>query len=151
MERPDRKALHRRGGERKVKAASPRVRTFSFFHKLEMKKNKKPQAPQRLAPGALDKVLERAVALATPHGLEVRDVTFGPTDLGLTLSVVVASADGKALSVTDCEMVSRPLSKELDDLLDDRTPPYMFEVTSAGVDPPELEEEEDEDQARGGT
>jgi ribosome maturation factor RimP len=110
-----------------------------------MKKNKKPQAPQRLAPGALEKVRERAEALATASGLLVREVTFGPTDLGLTLSVVVASADGKALSVTDCEMVSRPLSKELDDLLDDRTPPYMFEVTSAGVEPLEPLEEEDED------
>ena len=110
-----------------------------------MKKNKKPQAAPKLAPEVLEQIRARAVVLAEPHGLQVRDVVFGPTDLGLTLSVVVASADGKALSVTDCEMVSRPLSKELDDLLDDRTPAYMFEVTSPGVDPelpPELEEED---------
>jgi ribosome maturation factor RimP len=111
-----------------------------------MKKKKEPQAAQRLSPDVLGKVRARAVALASPHGLEVRDVTFGPTDLGLTLSVLLASAEGKALSVTDCEMIARPLSKELDDLLDDRTPPYMFEVASVGVDPEPLEEL-DEDQA----
>lgn len=93
----------------------------------------------------LQKVRDRADQLAQPHGLVVRDVTFGPTDLGLTLSVVLASVDGNALSVTDCVMVSRPLSKELDDLLDDRTPPYMFEVTSAGVEPVELPEDEGEE------
>lgn len=110
-----------------------------------MKKNKKPQATPTLSPDVLDKVQVRAVELAEPSGLLVREVTFGPTDLGLTLSVVLASADGKALSVTDCEIVSRPLSKELDDLIDERTPPYMFEVTSAGVDPEPLSDEEDED------
>ena len=80
-----------------------------------MKKKEKPQIP-RLSPGALEKVRARATALAEPHGLEVRTVDFGPTDLGLTLSVVLASCHGKALSVTDCEVVSRPLSKELDEL-----------------------------------
>ncbi len=109
------------------------------------KNNKKPQAPPKLSPEVLDKIQARAVELAEPSGLLIREVTFGPTDLGLTLSVVVASADGKALSVTDCEIISRPLSKELDDLIDERTPPYMFEVTSAGVDPEPLPDDEDED------
>lgn len=110
-----------------------------------MKKKEKPQIP-RLSTDALEKVRARAVALAQPHELEVRSVDFGPTDLGLTLSVVLASSQGKALSVTDCEVVSRPLSKELDELLDERTPPYMFEVTSAGVEP-DLDFEEDEQEA----
>ena len=110
-----------------------------------MKKKEKPQIP-RLSPGALEKVRARATALAEPHGLEVRTVDFGPTDLGLTLSVVLASCHGKALSVTDCEVVSRPLSKELDELIDERTPPYMFEVTSAGVEAV-LAPDEDEQEA----
>lgn len=109
-----------------------------------MKKNKKPQVDPRLSPEALEKVRARAAVLAEPHGLEVREVTFGPTDLGLTLSVIIASVEGKALSVTDCETVSRPLSKELDDLLDDKTPPYMFEVASVGIEPEPLEESDDD-------
>lgn len=108
-----------------------------------MKKQKKPQADKRLSPVALEKVRARAIDLATPHELEVRQVTFGPTDLGLTLSVVLASTEGRALSVTDIELVSRPLSKELDELLDDYEPRYMFEVTSAGVDPEPQEEQAD--------
>jgi ribosome maturation factor RimP len=108
-----------------------------------MKKEKKPQADRRLSPVVLEKVRARAIELATPHGLEVREVTFGPTDLGLTLSVIIASAEGKALSVTDCELVSRPLSKELDGLLDDNAPHFMFEVSSAGVDPAPSDEEPD--------
>ena len=108
-----------------------------------MKKHKKPPVAFRIAPNVLEKVRERAVSFAEPHGLLIHKVTFGQTDLGWTLSVVVASADGKALSVTDCEIVARPLSKELDDLLDDRTPAYMFEVTSVGVELSEsLESEE---------
>lgn len=118
---------------------------------MKKNNNKKPQAPPSLSSDVLEKIQARAAELAEPSGLIIREVTFGPTDMGLTLSVVVASADGKALSVTDCEMVSRPLSKELDDLIDERTPPYMFEVTSAGVDPEPLEDEEDDDQALGGT
>ncbi len=109
-----------------------------------MKKKEKPQVP-RLSEDTLEKIRARAASLAEPHDLRVCEVNFGPTDLGLTLSVVLASSQGKALSVTDCEVVSRPLSKELDDLIDERTPPYMFEVTSFGVDPEELPEE-DEDQ-----
>jgi hypothetical protein len=138
MAGPESSPPTRRGEE------GPGVRTFLFFHKFEMKKNKKPQIAPKLSPECLEKVRARAAALAEPHGLQVRDVTFGPTDLGLTLSVVVASADGKALSVTDCETVARPLGKELDDLLDERTPPYMFEVASVGVDP-EPQSEMDED------
>ena len=117
------------------------VRTFPSFINLQMKKKQKPQAP-RLSADVLQRVRDRAEQLATTHGLVVRDVTFGPTDLGLTLSVVLASADDNALSIADCEMVSRPLAKELDDLLDDRTPPYMFEVTSAGVEPVEMPEDD---------
>ncbi len=109
-----------------------------------MKKKEKPQVP-KLSDDTLEKIRARAATLAEPHDLRVCDVCFGPTDLGLTLSVVLASNEGRAISVTDCEVVSRPLSKELDELIDERTPPYMFEVTSAGVEPVELPEE-DEDQ-----
>lgn len=115
-----------------------------------MKKYKKPQAAQKLSSHLLERVQARAHALAEPHGLVVHKVTFGPTDLGLTLSVVVGSADGKSLSVTDCEIVSRPLSKELDDLIDEATPPYMFEVTSIGV-ALEKPEEGRKDRSLGGT
>lgn len=116
-----------------------------------MKKHKKSQAPSKLSPAVLERVRERAANLASAHGLMVREVTFGPTDLGLTLSVVVASVDGNALSVTDCELISRPLSKELDELIDDQAPPYMFEVTSAGLETELTDDLADTGQARGGT
>ena len=63
------------------------------------------------------------------------DVRFGPTDFGLTLSVVIKPEGGgkSAVSVTDCEVVSRPLSKELDDLMEDFPHNYLFEVTSVGI------------------
>ena len=109
-----------------------------------MKKKEKPQTPT-LSPAVLETVRARAAALAEPHGLEVRDVTFGPTDLGLTLAVVVASTDGKAISVSDCEIVARPLSKELDDLIDEKTPPYLFEVATVRVEKVDLPDEIDED------
>lgn len=88
-----------------------------------------------LPSGALKKVEERAKTLASPHGLLVDSVTFGPTDFGLTLTVTVKSAEeGKAVSVTDCELISRPLSKELDTLLADFSERYLFEVASKGIE-----------------
>ncbi len=99
------------------------------------KKKKQPQTDQQLPGEALDIVRARAEALASENGLAVHDVVFGPTDLGLTLSVIIRSAEeGKALSVTDCELISRPLSKELDTLLEAYPRAYMFEVSSMGID-----------------
>lgn len=82
------------------------------------------------------KVRGEAEKLARAHGLEVHDVCFGPTDFGLTLSVIIKSGDAgeRPLSVSDCEVVSRPLSKQLDDLMADFPDDYLFEVTSVGID-----------------
>ncbi len=104
-----------------------------------MKKKKpklKSQVEKQLPQGVLEKVRDRSRALAESFGLSIHDVTFGRTDLGLTLSVIICPAENedKALSVTDCELISRPLSKELDDLLGDYDENYMFEVSSKGVD-----------------
>ena len=96
-------------------------------------KNKpRPELPQ----GVLAKLRKSAEKLAEPHDLEVHDVRFGPTDFGLTLSVIIkpTNNDTRAISVTDCEVVSRPLSKELDELLADFDENYLFEVTSIGID-----------------
>ena len=104
-----------------------------------MKKHKKqdgyPKQGQELPQATLDAVRARANKLAGPHGLLVHDVRFGPTDFGLTLSVVI-KPDGKeknAVSITDCEVVSRPLSIELDDIMKDFPHNYLFEVTSVGI------------------
>jgi ribosome maturation factor RimP len=100
-----------------------------------MVKKKKKQALVELPTATLDAVRQSANNLATPHGLLVHDVCFGQTDFGLTLSVIIKPAgNGKsAVSVTDCEVVSRPLSKELDDLMKDFPHNYLFEVTSVGI------------------
>ena len=83
----------------------------------------------------LDAVRSLAEELAKSHDLAVHDVTFGPTDFGLTLTVAIKPTIGndRPLSVTDCEVVSRPLSKKLDDLLADFDENYLFEVTSVGI------------------
>lgn len=82
----------------------------------------------------LDAVRKKADKLAKDHGLDVHDVCFGPTDFGLTLSVIIKpGAEKAAVSVTDCEVVSRPLSKELDELMKDFPHNYLFEVTSVGI------------------
>jgi ribosome maturation factor RimP len=100
-----------------------------------MVKKQKKQINAELPEATLDAVRRSASKLAKPHGLEVHDVRFGPTDFGLTLSVVIKPEGGgkSAVSVTDCEVVSRPLSKELDDLMEDFPHNYLFEVTSVGI------------------
>jgi ribosome maturation factor RimP len=99
-----------------------------------VKKQKKQIAPE-LPTATLDAVRQSANKLAKPNGLLVHDVRFGQTDFGLTLSVVIkpAGEEKGAVSVTDCEVVSRPLSKELDDLMADYPHNYLFEVTSVGI------------------
>lgn len=57
--------------------------------------------------------------------------------MGPTLSVVVQREDGSPVAISDCEQLSRPLSKELDELMADVTQNYMFEVTSKGVELPD--------------
>ena len=99
-----------------------------------MKKKKNGNKPKVLPEAVMSRVRDRAEALAVPHGLTVHDVTFGRTDLGLTLSVLIRSTQGNALNVTDCELVSRPMSKELDELMGDYPDAYMFEVSSVGID-----------------
>ncbi len=98
--------------------------------------SKKPEKRSIHPPSeALKRVEERAIALAGSHGLVIDSVTFGPTDFGLTLTVTVMSAEeGRAVSVTDCELISRPLSKELDMLLADFSERYLFEVASKGIE-----------------
>lgn len=113
---------------------------------MKKKKTKtKAQVEKQLPHGVLEKVRDRSKELAEPHGLGIHDVTFGRTDLGLTLSVIICPAENedKALSVTDCELISRPLSKELDDLLEDYSENYMFEVSSKGVDVASLDDSDE--------
>lgn len=95
-------------------------------------KKSHPELPE----ATLQAVRRRAEALAQPHQIEIHDVCFGPTDFGLTLSVIIKAAEGddRAISVTDCEVVSRPLSKELDELMGDFPDNYMLEVTSVGIE-----------------
>lgn len=107
-----------------------------------MKKKKTDKKVKTLPQAVLSGVRDRAEALASPHDLTVHDVTFGPTDLGLTLSVLIRSTQGSALNVTDCELVSRPLSKELDELMGDYPEAYMFEVSSVGIEPTEEDTDE---------
>lgn len=99
--------------------------------KKKQTKNSKPELPKTV----LEALRRSAEKLAEPHDLEVHDVCFGPTDFGLTLSVIIKPAGNKmrAISVTDCEIVSRPLSKQLDELLVDFDENYLFEVTSIGI------------------
>lgn len=99
------------------------------------KKAKKQQNLPELSGTQIQTVRTAAERLAKAHQLEVHDVTFGPTDFGLTLSVFIkAASGGKPVSVSDCEVISRPLSKELDELLQDFAEGYLFEVTSVGVE-----------------
>jgi ribosome maturation factor RimP len=99
------------------------------------KKQTKKQAPE-LPAKTLAAVRAHAEKLTKPHGLEVHDIRFGPTDFGLTLSVIIRAGESeqRPLSITDCEVVSRPLSKELDELMADYPADYLFEVTSVGID-----------------
>ena len=100
-----------------------------------MAKKQIKKLPPELPEATLKAVRQRAVGFAEPHGLEIFDITFGPTDFGLTLSVFIKAADGETpISMTDCELVSRPLSKELDDLMADYPENYLLEVTSVGID-----------------
>ena len=101
--------------------------------KKQKNKSGPSQTSKELPAATLDAVREKADKLARPHGLLVHDVCFGNTDFGLTLSVVIKPGDDRAVSVTDCEVVSRPLSKELDELMKDFPHNYLFEVTSVGI------------------
>ena len=56
-----------------------------------MVKKQKKQINAELPEATLDAVRRSASKLAKPHGLEIHDVRFGPTDFGLTLSVVNVS------------------------------------------------------------
>lgn len=101
---------------------------------MAKKAKKKQSSVSELSSRQLDAVREAAERLASTHELVVHDVTFGPTDFGLTLSVFIKSSPGgKPIGVSDCEVVSRPLAKELDELLVDFAGDYLFEVTSVGV------------------
>jgi ribosome maturation factor RimP len=103
------------------------------------KKQTKKTVPE-LPEAKLRAVRESAEKLAQAHGLTVHDVRFGPTGFGLTLSVVIkpAGEDNRPLSVSDCEVISRPLSKQLDELLANFDVNYLFEVTSVGIDEEEV-------------
>lgn len=101
-----------------------------------MAKKQTKTGSSELPAATLNAVRKRAEELAQANDLVVHDVTFGPTDFGLTLSVIIKSPENapRAISVTDCEVVSRPISKELDDLMANFGPNYLFEVTSIGID-----------------
>lgn len=105
-----------------------------IFIKNMAKKQTKKSAPE-LPQATLKALRKSADKLAGPQGLEVHDIRFGPTDFGLTLSVVVkaAGSENRAVSITDCEVMARPLSKELDELMANFEENYLFEVTSIGI------------------
>lgn len=90
---------------------------------------------------------ERLEAIAAPvcraHGVELVDVSFGREPGGAVVRVLIdrpVEAGGdvprSAVSLADCQSVSRDLSTALD-LEDDAMPgPYRLEVSSPGVDRP---------------
>lgn len=101
------------------------------------KKQVKKESPV-LAEQTLSALRTSAEKLVGMHDLVLHDVVFGPTDFGLTLSVVIKANDGRPVSISDCEVISRPLSKELDSLMADFSDDYLFEVTSVGISEEEI-------------
>lgn len=123
--------VYRNKGERK--GIVPLTFLLNFLGNMAKKQTKK-SAPE-MSEAELEKVRQAANKLAAAHQLVVHDVTFGPTDFGLTLSVMIKAGTGaKAVSVSDCETISRPLAKELDEVLDNFGEEYLFEVTSVGIE-----------------
>lgn len=105
-----------------------------FFKKMAKKTKKDSSGTPGLSAAQLEVVREAAERAAAAVHLRVHEVTFGPTDFGPALSVFIkAEPGGKPIGVSDCEAVSRPLAKELDELLEDFAGDYLFEVTSVGV------------------
>ena len=113
--------------------------TFPLSYIKTMGKKQTNKSWTELPEQKLSALRRSAEELVKPHDLMIHDVSFGPTDFGLTLSVVIKATDDRPASVSDCEVISRPLSKQLDDLMADYPENYLFEVTSVGID-----EEEDE-------
>lgn len=118
-------------------------RPFLFLLITKMAKKQVKKHSPELPAQKLQALRKSAENLVKMHDLAVHDVSFGPTDFGLTLSVVIKSIDDRPLSISDCEVVSRPLSKELDVLMEDFSENYLFEVTSIGI----KEEESDQDES----
>lgn len=80
----------------------------------------------------LKKIEEVAKRLAESCGLNVEQVDFSNAEFGWTLTVTVTQADGSKVMLSDCESLSRPLSKEVDEL-DLIREHYFLEVCSPGV------------------
>jgi ribosome maturation factor RimP len=89
---------------------------------------------------------ERLEAIAAPvcraHGVELVDVSFGREPGGAVVRVLIdrpVDAGGQvrsAVSLADCQSVSRDLSTALDVDEDAMPGPYRLEVSSPGVDRP---------------
>lgn len=86
---------------------------------------------------ANNKVLEKVESIARPIveglGFELVDVEYVREGADWYLRVYIDSDGGITLS--DCESVSRPLSKKLDEV-DPIPQAYIFEVSSPGVERP---------------
>ena len=98
-----------------------------------------------------DIVYNMALPLAEDRGLTIYEVEFKKEGSDKVLRVILdtkpGSEDTVAVSINDCEEVSRKLS----DMLDESDPiseVYMLEVTSPGLDRP-LKKEEDFERFRG--
>src|SRR5687768_2512298 len=85
---------------------------------------------------------EKLIAIAEPvcraHGVELVDVSFGRDSGGALIRVLIdRPVDGRsAVSLVDCQSVSRDLSTALDVEGEDIPGPYRLEVSSPGLDRP---------------
>lgn len=83
----------------------------------------------KVTPQVLDNIKAEAEKLALPHGLSVEKVQY-LREGGLWYLRVILNAPG-GVSLSDCELVHRPLSKRLD-VIDPIPGSYYLEVTSPG-------------------
>jgi ribosome maturation factor RimP len=85
----------------------------------------------------LNQLCDLAQSVATPLGLCVVEVKFGQAGKRRTVEVTIHRR-GSAVSLDDCEQVSRALEQLLDEQATADAPlitgPYMLEVQSPGID-----------------
>lgn len=80
--------------------------------------------------GTVDKVFELAKPLANELGLDLWDVRFEKEGSNWYLRVFIDKEGG--IFIEDCEAISRPLNKLLDEV-DPIDQSYIFEVCSTGL------------------
>lgn len=78
-----------------------------------------------------DVVWKLAQPIAEELGLSIWDVRFGKEGSMWVLSVIIDKENG--VSIDDCEALSRPLDKKLDEA-DPIEQSYCLEVSSAGIE-----------------